>query len=109
MFIKSFEFTAIKIFEKYHFSREDAEALVESIKEAKSDENASKIDILRLEAKISKIEERISSTDIDIKTIERDIRALDVKIESVKNQLIIWVFAINFATAGLIISAIKFL
>ncbi|MFN0047766.1 MAG: hypothetical protein ACKVOU_01435 [Cytophagales bacterium] len=99
-----FDFTAIKIFEKYNFSREDAEALVETIKEAKSGENATKSDLLdlrtELKYEIKKIEERILM-------IERDIRNLDVKIESVKNQLIVWVFTINFTVAGLIIAVIK--
>lgn len=95
------EFTAIKIFEKYSFSREDAEALLESIKEAKSEDLASKMDILKIEKKITEIEKKITE-------IEKDIRLLDVKIESSKNTLIVWMISIMFAMAGLIIGVLKF-
>lgn len=99
--MKSFEFTAIRILEKYNFSREDAEAFLESIKEAKSEDNATKGDIMRLEKEIADIKKEISE-------IKKDTRMLEVKIESVKNQLIIWVFGIMFAMAGLIIGVLKF-
>jgi outer membrane protein TolC len=98
--MKSYEFTAIKILEKYHFSKEDAEAFLETIKEAKSEDLATKVDILRAEGKIAQIEKEI----IEIK---KEIRLLDVKIESVKNQLVIWVFGIMFAMSGLIIGVLK--
>jgi len=52
--------------------------MLEVMKEAKSEDNATKTDILRLGKEIAEI--------------KRDIRALDVKSESVKNQLIIWTF-----------------
>lgn len=100
--MKSFEFTALQIFEKYHFSSEDAEAMLEVIKEAKSEDNATKGDILRLEREIAEIKR-------DVKSLEKEIRTLDVKIESVKNQLIIWTFSIMFGMAGLIIGVLKFL
>jgi hypothetical protein len=69
--MKSYEFTVFNILQKYQFSREDAEAFLETIKEAKSDETATKTDILKLEAKITQI--------------EKDIRMFDVRVESVKN------------------------
>ena len=100
--MKSFELTAIQILEKYHFSREDAEAFLEVIKEAKSEDVSTKGDIFRLE-------KQISDNTLSIKTMERDIRSLEVKIESVKNQLILWVFSIMFAMAGLIVGVLKFL
>ncbi|MDX2190137.1 MAG: hypothetical protein SFY32_09750 [Bacteroidota bacterium] len=117
--MKSFEFTAIKIFEKYNFSREDAEALVETIKEAKSDETATKTDIQliiadmhRMESSaksdIIKLEKEIANINKEIADIKKDIRLLDVKIESVKNQIILWVFSIMFGMAGLIIGVLKF-
>lgn len=98
--MKTFEFTAIRILEKYNFSREDAETFLETIKEAKSDDVATKADILRLEKEIEEIRKEISE-------IKKDTRMLEVKIESVKNQLIIWVFGIMFAMAGLIIGVLK--
>jgi peptidoglycan hydrolase CwlO-like protein len=98
--MKSYEFTAIKILEKYHFSKEDAEAFLETIKEAKSEDLATKVDILRAEGKITQIEKEINE-------IKKEIRLLDVKIESVKNQLVIWVFGIMFAMSGLIIGILK--
>lgn len=99
--MKSYEFTAIKIFEKYSFSREDAEALVETIKEAKSEELATKMDMLKLEKEINEIKK-------DINEIKKDIRLLDVKIETSKNSLVLWVFSIMFAMSGLIIGVLKF-
>jgi septal ring factor EnvC (AmiA/AmiB activator) len=99
--MRSYEFTAIKILEKYHFTKEDAEAFLETIKEAKSEDLATKADILRLEKEINEIKKEINE-------IKKDIRLLDVKIESTKNQLVIWVFGIMFAMSGLIIGVLKF-
>ncbi|MDX2195932.1 MAG: hypothetical protein NW207_05900 [Cytophagales bacterium] len=106
--MKSFEFTALRILEKYHFTREDAEAFLESIKEAKSDDVATKADILRLEKEINDIKKEITEIKKEISEIRKDTRMPEVKIESVKNQLIVWVFGIMFAMAGLIIAVLKF-
>ncbi|MDX2189595.1 MAG: hypothetical protein SFY32_07010 [Bacteroidota bacterium] len=106
--MKTFEFTAIRILEKYNFSREDAEAFLETIKDAKSDDVATKVDILRLEKEISEIKKEINEIKKETSEIQEDTRMLEVKIESVKNQLIIWVFGIMFAMAGLIIGVLKF-
>ena len=99
--MKSFEYTAIKILEKYNFSREDAEAFLETIKEAKTEDVATKGDVLEIKSDIARIEKEIAE-------IKKDTRMLEVKIESVKNQLIIWVFSIMFGMAGLIIGVLKF-
>ncbi|MFN0047945.1 MAG: hypothetical protein ACKVOU_02340 [Cytophagales bacterium] len=90
---KSLEFTAIRILEKYNFSREDAKAFLETIKEAKSDDRATKANILLLPK--------------DIAEIKKDIGILVVKIESSKNQIIIRVFGIMVAMAGLMIAILK--
>ncbi|MDX2188592.1 MAG: hypothetical protein SFY32_01900 [Bacteroidota bacterium] len=92
--MKSFEYTAINILQKYNFSKEDAEAFLETIKEAKSEDTATKTDILHLEKEIAEI--------------KKDIRNLDVKIETSKNQLMIWLTGVIFAMAGLIIGVLKF-
>lgn len=106
--MKSYEFTAIKIFEKYSFSREDAEALVETIKEAKSEELDTKMDMLKLEKEINEIKKDINEIKKEVNEIKKDIRLLDVKIETSKNSLVLWVFSIMFAMSGLIIGVLKF-
>lgn len=60
--------------------------------------------------KIRNIEEiKILFEDIknDIYEIRLQYKILEVKIESLINQLIIWVFGIAFAMAGLIIGVLK--
>ncbi|MDX2191464.1 MAG: hypothetical protein SFY32_16540 [Bacteroidota bacterium] len=104
MDIKCVEYTAINILQKYNFSKEDAEAFLETFKEAKSDDLATKADILRLEKEIAEIKK---NTQIEFAEIKKDIRILEVKIESTKNQLIIWLTGIIFASTGLIIGVLK--
>lgn len=90
--MRSYEFTAVNILQKYNFSREDAEAFLETIKEAKSEDNATKGDIKNIEERIILIEKEIQEVKKEIQEIKKDIRLLDVKIESSKSETIKWAF-----------------
>ena len=103
--MKSYEFTAVNILQKYHFSREDAEAFLETIKEAKSEDNATKGDIKMVQADIKKIEERILIIERDIKAIES---RLEVKIQESKLDIIKWVLLFLAGQTAIILGVIKF-
>ncbi|MDX2190859.1 MAG: hypothetical protein SFY32_13445 [Bacteroidota bacterium] len=107
--MKVFEYTGIQILEKYNFSKEDAEAFLEIIKEAKSDDLATKGDIIRLEKEISNNSKEIIEIKKDIAEIKKDTRTLEVKIESTKNQLVIWMVSVMFAMTTLFTIVVKLL
>lgn len=110
------QFTGIQLLEKYNFSREDASAFMEVIKESNSDDIATKLDILRLENRIINVEKEIIEikkeiTEIkkEISEIRKDTRNLEVKIESTKNQLVIWMISVMFAMTTFFALIIKYL
>ena len=106
--MKSYEFTAVNILQKYNFTKEDAEAFLETIKEAKQEDNASKSDIKRVEERIVLIDKEIDILKKDILDLRRDIRQLDVKIESSKNETLRWTFVFWVSQLAIIFAMFKY-
>lgn len=95
--MRNLKIRALEIFKSHQFTTEDAEALIEYIREAKSDTLATKKDLADSNLSLMK----------EIKEIELKIKDLEVKIESTSNNNIKWFIATILAQTGLIFSLLK--
>lgn len=102
--MRNLEFRALEIFKSHHFTVEDAEALIEYIREAKSDVLSTKKDLADSNLNIIK---EVRLLDKEIKQIELKIKDLEVKIESTSNTNIKWFVATILAQTGLIFTLLK--
>lgn len=66
--MKTLEFKAYDILQKYNFSKEDAEALIEYMKEASREEIATKKDINKIESELDKVRSEIKVSTAESKT-----------------------------------------
>ena len=91
------EFRALEIFKSHQFTADDAEALIEYIREAKSDTLATKKDIENV---------RLEIRDTELSLI-KEIKSLEVKIEQSSNNNIKWFVGVILAQTGLIFTLLK--
>ena len=95
--MRNLEFRALEIFKSHQFTADDAEALIEYIREAKSDTLATKKDIENV---------RLEIRDTELSLI-KEIKSLEVKIEQSSSNNIKWFVGVILAQTGLIFTLLK--
>lgn len=102
--MRNLEFKALEIFKSHQFTADDAEALIEYIREAKSDTLATKKDLYDLEFSMRKDSDSIKAHMVNV---ELKIKDLEPKIEQTSNNNTKWFVGIILGQTGLIFSLLK--
>ncbi|MDX2191133.1 MAG: hypothetical protein SFY32_14830 [Bacteroidota bacterium] len=95
--MKTLEFKAYDILQKYNFSKEDAEALIEYMKEASKEEVATKKDV-------EQIYKRFDSIDHEFNMIRAEIK---ISINETKSSIIQWICGLLIGQMAVIFSILK--
>ncbi len=95
--MKSLEFKAYDILQKYNFSKEDAEALIEYMKEASKEEVATKKDIEELKKDIGFLKNDSEKLRAEFKIANADT----------KSSMIQWIAGLMIGQIALIFSIFK--
>ncbi|MBY0427476.1 MAG: hypothetical protein K2Q22_17705 [Cytophagales bacterium] len=106
--MNSLQFQAFEIFKKHSFTTEEAELVIEYMKEAKSDSLAQKRDLEKLATieSVNKVKsdlEKLATTDSLIKVKSE----LEVKIKESEINMIKWVAGMFLAQIGLLLAFLR--
>lgn len=95
--MKTLEFKAYDILQKYSFSKEDAEALIEYMKEASKEEVATKSDFQILN-------KRMDNFDNELKLIRMEVKNA---VLEVKTSIIQWMVGLLIGQIAVIFTILK--
>jgi len=84
-------------------------ALLSANLATKSDIAKVEADVAKARADIAKVKADIAEVQADIAEVKADIAKLEVKIETVKADLLKWIFGAMIAQGGLIVALVKLL
>ncbi len=99
--MKSLEFKAYDILQKYSFTKEDADAFLDYIKTASKDEVATKRDIDEVNKRIEKLEMKVDALE---ENLILKIEAMAYKTQSV---MAMWMVGALLGQTGLIFGLLK--